>query len=468
MSQRDYLLKGTFFLTGAGFLTRIAGFFYKIFLSRTIGAKEIGIFQLTSPVYAFCIAVCIGGIQTAVSRFTAESYAKGDRSAARQTLFCSLVLSVFLAVLCTAALVSFAPWIASRFLLEPACAPLLKIIAFSLPFCAVHACISGYFIGCKNVSVSALSQMLEQFVRISTVLLIFVLLQKEGRPISSSAMAVGQIAGEISSALYCTCILVSGRNSVQKKAPAAIRPFPTQSQYKKLLSVSTPLALNRMLLCILQGMEAALLPQQLEQSGLTSHNALAVYGTLTGMTLPLIFFPTAVTGAVSTLLLPAVSEARALRQKKQITDTVNAGFLASVLLGSFFMISFLLFGKNAGSWLFHNELSGILLKKLAVICPFLYLNTTLNSILHGLGKTTAVFLYSAAGFAVRLASVIVLVPRLGIEGYLYGMILSQVLISACSLFLLCRGNYLTASIPDILFLLVSKKTRTAFKEKGRH
>ena len=158
MSQRDYLLKGTFFLTGAGFLTRIAGFFYKIFLSRTIGAKEIGIFQLTSPVYAFCIAVCIGGIQTAVSRFTAESYAKGDRSAARQTLFCSLVLSVFLAVLCTAALVSFAPWIASRFLLEPACAPLLKIIAFSLPFCAVHACISGYFIGCKNVSVSALSQ----------------------------------------------------------------------------------------------------------------------------------------------------------------------------------------------------------------------------------------------------------------------------------------------------------------------
>lgn len=468
MNQRHYLLKGTFFLTGAGFATRIAGFFYKIFLSRTIGAKEIGIFQLTTPVYAFCMAFGIGGIQTAVSRFTAEYFARDERSAARRMLFCSLLLSFSLSAVCAAALFICAPAVASRFLLEPACAPLLKVIAFSLPFGAVHACISGYFIGCKNVSVPALSQMLEQLIRISTVLAIFMLTQKEGRPISASAMAVSQITSEAASALYCICVLLCSRkkesrrerfpscsgqkcqhNSALKK-PLSRLAFSSQEHYKKILAVSTPLTLNRMLMCVLQGMEAALLPQQLERFGLGSHDALAVYGTLTGMTLPLIFFPTAVTGAVSTLLLPAVSEARALNHKKQISDTVSAGFQASVLLGSFFMTVFFLFGTCAGSWLFHNELSGLLLQKLAFICPFLYLNTTQNSILHGLGKTTAVFLCNIAGFALRLASVIVLVPRIGIGGYLDSTILSQALISVCSLFLLRRDGYLTVSVPDTI------------------
>ena len=73
----SYLIKGTFWLTAAGLITRTAGFFYKIFLSRIIGAEEIGLFQLCMPLYTFCLAAASGGIQTALSRFIAE---KSDRS----------------------------------------------------------------------------------------------------------------------------------------------------------------------------------------------------------------------------------------------------------------------------------------------------------------------------------------------------------------------------------------------------
>ena len=61
----SYLIKGTFWLTAAGLITRTAGFFYKIFLSRIIGAEEIGLFQLCMPLYTFCLAAASGGIQTA-------------------------------------------------------------------------------------------------------------------------------------------------------------------------------------------------------------------------------------------------------------------------------------------------------------------------------------------------------------------------------------------------------------------
>ena len=74
--MHDYLKKhtlaaGALILTLTGFASRILGFFYRIFLSRTIGAEGLGIYQMVFPVYGICFSVCAGSIQTAISRFTA-------------------------------------------------------------------------------------------------------------------------------------------------------------------------------------------------------------------------------------------------------------------------------------------------------------------------------------------------------------------------------------------------------------
>ena len=60
-STKSTLLTGTLFLTLAGILTRIIGFFYRIFLSRTIGAEGLGIYQLIAPVTAICFAFTAAG-----------------------------------------------------------------------------------------------------------------------------------------------------------------------------------------------------------------------------------------------------------------------------------------------------------------------------------------------------------------------------------------------------------------------
>lgn len=450
MDQKRYLLKGTFLLTGAGLLARLAGFFYKIFLSRTIGAGQIGLFQLALPVFALCTSLCIGGIQTAVSRFTAEYHAKNDRRSAYALLVCSLVLSVCASCLCAAALFVFAPQIAAHFLLEPLCSPLLQIGAVSLPFCAVHACISGYFLGCKNVSVPAYSQLLEQFARIGSVFLFYCLFLKSGRGMSAAVMALGQIAGEVCSSLFCCFRLLYKKPEKTPQDPG--RTFPEISffrQLRKLLSAAAPLGMNRTLLCVLQGMEAALLPQMLRQFGLSAHEAISVYGTLTGMTMPLLLFPTAVTGAVGTLLLPAVSEANTLNQNRQINSAANAGFQAAIFLGTFFSAAFFLFGRHAGIVLFHNELSGVFLQRLSLLCPFLYLNTAIAGILHGLGKSGAVFLFNIAGFLIRIGAVVFCVAQAGIDAYLAAAVLSQMFTAVCCLLLLRRGRALTISISGV-------------------
>ena len=54
-SAKHPVLTGTAILTCAGTLSRLIGFFYRIFLSRTIGAQGLGIYQMIFPVYSECL-----------------------------------------------------------------------------------------------------------------------------------------------------------------------------------------------------------------------------------------------------------------------------------------------------------------------------------------------------------------------------------------------------------------------------
>lgn len=448
MNQKHYLITGTFLLTFTGFLTRIAGFFYKIFLSRTIGAAQIGLFQLTMPVYAFCMAVACGGIQTAVSRFTAEYHAENNTRRLRLLLKSSLLLSGGLSLVCSAFLFTHAQLIAERFLLEKNCTQLLQILAISLPFCVIHSCLCGYFTGLKNIMPSALTQLLEQIFRIGCTCLCYVVFLNHGCSMTASVMAVGQLFGELASSLFCMIYLTVSPEIVYLPKDSQEKQADTLPYVlKQTLSVSAPLGLNRMLLCILQAIEASLLPQKLQIFGHSSTDSLMIYGTLTGMAMPLLLFPTAITGALGTLLLPSVSEARTLNHQKQISDTANICFYTSILPGFLFSFFLLLFGKSVGILMFDSAVAGLMIQKLGLICPFLYLNTTMTSIVHGLGKSTSVFWWSISGFLIRLLFVLFAVDVYGIDAYVYGMICSQIFTSICLIYTLVRSHSLTFTIP---------------------
>ena len=59
---QNSLISGTLLLTGTGVASRFIGFYYKIFLSRTIGAEGLGIYQLVFPVFALFLSVSAAGI----------------------------------------------------------------------------------------------------------------------------------------------------------------------------------------------------------------------------------------------------------------------------------------------------------------------------------------------------------------------------------------------------------------------
>lgn len=157
--MKNPLVLGTFLLTASGVLSRIIGFFYRIFLSHTIGAEGIGIYQLIFPLLALCSSFTTAGIQTAISKFVAEVSDDKNESRRRCYLAAGLLLSLSLSFLCAFYLYTQADFLAYHVIHEYRTAPLLRILAYSLPFGAIHSCISGYYYGLKKAMIPSVSQL---------------------------------------------------------------------------------------------------------------------------------------------------------------------------------------------------------------------------------------------------------------------------------------------------------------------
>ena len=79
MDHKKTVLRGAFLLTAAGFLSRIMGFFYRIFLSRIIGAEGLGLYQMIFPILALALSVTSAGLSTAISHQVSRKNALGDK-----------------------------------------------------------------------------------------------------------------------------------------------------------------------------------------------------------------------------------------------------------------------------------------------------------------------------------------------------------------------------------------------------
>lgn len=425
MSRKHAIIKGTFILTMTGFATRFMGFFYRIFLSHTFGEEGVGLYQLVFPIYALCFSLTCAGIELALSRCIAARMTHGKRKEARELLYTSLFLTVTASLAVTLVLQRYALPIAESFLHEPRCADLLIILSYAFPFASVHSCICGYYFGLKQTGIPAVSQFVEQTARILSVYLLYLYGVRHGIRFGVSIAVAGMIAGEIFSSVFCLRALL-GKHVLTALSRFHFRGCMKHS--RELLALSVPLTASRVLLNLLQSIEAVSIPVRLQAYGMSLSESLSTYGVLTGMALPCILFPSAITNSVSTMLLPTVAEIQAQNHRQELSALVRKVTYSCIFLGSICCVCLLSFGKWMGLILFHSSMAGDYIITLAWMCPFLYTNNTLISMINGIGKTTLSFCINSASLGIRIVSVFLMIPAFGIMGYLWGLLASQICI----------------------------------------
>ncbi len=469
---KNSLVSGTLILTVAGIISRFIGFYYKIFLSRTIGAEGLGMYQLIFPVFALFLSVSSAGIQTAVSRFCATCETNRQ---ARGYLFAGLSMSILLSLFSITLIRTKADWFCQIMMEGMNAKDFLFIMAWAIPLASIHSCINGYYYGQKKTMIPAFSQLFEQGIRVLGVWLLMQIALEQGRLPSAADAVWGILIGEAGAVLYSVTALlltsgssrsrlhhnillsgqhinrpdqhISGRKHTESFViscgQSTVLPH-LRSVYKiyhNLCTVALPLTANRLAGSIFSSVEALLIPYSLRVFGYTASDALSVYGILTGMVFSTIMFPAVISNSLSVMLLPAISKACTQGKTYQINRVVHQTVEICVILGFTCTFAFLITGEWIGVHLFHNALAGVYLKTLCWICPFVFLGSTLGSILHGMGRATATLIISLAASLIRIFFIWAGIPVIGLKAYLWGMLTSQIFAALVSLLCIWRTTH---------------------------
>ncbi len=413
MNLKNSLVSGTIILTLSGLLSRVIGFFYRIFLSQRFGEEAMGIYQLIGPLLGLTYALCISGIQSAIAKQIAEKSSK-------KVLYIGMCISFTLSSFCTYFLLENAGWLANRIFYEARLEPLIRVLAYSLPLSTIHSCINGYFYGKKQAKYPAILQLIEQLARVLSVVIIFAINDANGTETPLYVTVTGLFVGEIFSSLFSIIFY-----QIEKKKKYPVKNASTASIVLEIFRYSIPLTTTRIVVGLLQSVENIYIPQNLLLAGYETAEALSLFGVLSGMALPLIMFPTAITNSLSSMLLPAVSEQNAESSPKELKGMLKKSISFCMLLGFLCFAGFFILGKFLGNFLFHSSLAGTFIMALSFICPFMYTNTSLGAIINGLGKTGFTFFINIISTLIRLLFVFFMIPKFGILGYLWGVLLSQ-------------------------------------------
>lgn len=166
---RKSALQSALVLTASSIGLQALGFAYRIFISRATGAQGMGVLQLVMPVYGILISLTYSGFTTAITNLSSEHSALGDPGGMRQPVRLSLAVFLVLFAIVAIPTVAFSGWISTNLLGDGETRLALLILLPCLLLTGFENIFKSWFYGVKNVKAPAISDQLEQIVRIAAV-----------------------------------------------------------------------------------------------------------------------------------------------------------------------------------------------------------------------------------------------------------------------------------------------------------
>lgn len=422
--KKTLFIKNAVILTLSSLLLRFIGIVFKVWLAAKIGSEGIGLYQLVFSVYMLAATLVTSGIATAVTRLVADELALGSAGGVKRILARSIEITLLTAIFAVTVLFFGADIIATYFLADMRAIPAIKILSFSLPFMGLSSCFKGYFIARRSASPTALSQLLEQIVRIGLVMFLIIKFSHRGLAFTCGAVLLGDTVSEICSAIYLWILYLYDKRKLNTLSGRAAPPFGV---VKAILHITAPITSGRCLNSTLRTIESVLVPRGLSKHRLSGEKALSQFGMIKGMALPILFFPSTLLNALSTLLIPEMSEAAARGRMSVVKAAVEKILGLTLLISIIFASIFLVGGDRLGVIIYKSEDVGFLIKALAPIVPFMYLDSISDGILKGLDQQKFTFKTSVSDSAIRILLVISILPVRGITGFIWIMYFSNFL-----------------------------------------
>ena len=404
---------------------KVIGSLNWIFVSRILGGEGIGLYQMAFPIYFFAMTISQAGVPVAISIITAERVALNDIYGAKRVFRISMALMLITGIFFSLLTYFAASWLIDwQFIRDPRAYMSVVVLAPTVFFVTFLASSRGYLQGWQRMTPTAVSQIVEQIFRVITMIVLADLFLPWGLEYAAAGASLGALAGAVTGLIVLVYFHIKLNKEIDLKYGVDLKPTPqsknesTLKIMRRIFTLSLPVSAASIMLPVVSNLDLMIVPQRLEVAGYSVHQATELFGYLTGMAVPLVNLATILTASLAVSIVPAISEARALKDTTRIyRQTAAAVRISNFVCFPAFVIVFLL-ATPIASLIYNAPGAGPAVMISAVSIILLGLHQVSTGVLQGLGHTTIpmVNMILAAAAKVALNWTLTAIPSLGIMG----------------------------------------------------
>ena len=403
-------------MTAVALAVRYISVAFNVYLTNKIGAVAMGLFTLISSVYGFALTLATSGLSLATTKLVSEALGGLEENRKSATVKAimkkSLAFAFCISLAVSIGLYLLAPFLANNVLKDARTLDALKILSYTLVPIALSSSMSGYFIGVRKVHKNATVQVIGQAIKIFSC--IYLLSITTVADVESACLAIiwgGTIAELASFIIHLLSYIIDIKKEKSQESA-------DESVAKKLIPFTLPVAFSSYVRSALVTVEHLLIPWGLEKSGSGRDASLAAYGTVHSIVFPLVLFPSAISSSFAGLLVPEISESAACNDTERI-ERIIGKVLKTVLIYSIGVAGIMLcLSEEFGSVFFDDRSAVKYLLLVSPLVPVMYLDTSVDSILKGLGHQFYCMIINIVDSLLSVILVWVLLPKYGIMGYI--------------------------------------------------
>lgn len=435
-------------LCAVSLIMRTIGVGFHAYVSGRAGAEAMGLYSLLSGIYGFAVTLATSGVGLATTRLVSEALGKNDPALARICLRRAVLYSLAFGGLANMLLFFFASPIGTVLLGDERTVLPLKILSFSLIPISITSVFNGYFTAIRKVYKNAIIQLLEQGVRIFAISHLLTLLLPKGIAYACAALAIGGMLAECGSFLVSwIAVLWENREKTPTSSSAAQRDLG-----KKLCGIALPVAFSTYARSGLLSIEHMLIPVGLRKNGSSQSAALAAYGTLASMVMPILLFPSALISSFSGLLVPELTECAVQNNQRQIRYIAERVIQLSLLFSVGVSGITICFATELGELIYPGQNTHVYIRMLAPLIPIMYLDSSVDAMLKGLGEQVFSMGINIADSLLSIALIWFLLPKHGILGYILTIYIAELFNASTSITRLIEKSGLCPKLSKWLFM----------------
>ncbi len=420
MIRTRRLIVNTALLTLSSLLMSCIGMAFQVWLVGRIGEAGIGLYQLVLSVSFLCATVAVSGIRFAATRLISEELGRENPGGVRGAMRRCAGYALFFGLASGLVLWLLAAPIGFLCIGDARTVRSLQISAVGMPCISLCAAFSGYFTACGRVWKPTLIHLIEQLAGIALVA--YFLRRVEGGDIelSCAAVSLGRLLADILSAVLMLLFYAADRHSYYSAPPSGKRLTG------RMLKIALPLALSAYARSALSTMQHLLVPRGLRAAGYSADSALAGYGIIQGMVLPIIGFPACLMSALAELIVPELTEAQVQRDNSGIARAIRSLIKMSLLFSCASAVFMLVFSDKLGMLVYGSAEAGHYIRILAPLIPVMYTDMSVDGCLKGLGQQVWSMGINIAEALLGLLLVWRLLPLYALSAYIAVIYFSEI------------------------------------------